>query len=147
VSQWLQDKEMKRLLTIAAISLSLVLFHIPNAGAIFGIGQCSKVSKSIKPIESRVQSGITYINGLWLARPSVDSAQGVKLYEKYLKVESDLKKIRSLALSKPKCFSPGALALVNDVQYWSLNHYLYLGSVDRRYYVMSYKNYIPLTFK
>ena len=138
---------MKRLITIVSISISMVLLHTPNAGAIFGIGECSKVSKSIKPIESRVKSGITYINGLWLARPSVDSAQGVKLYEKYLKTEADLKKIRSLALSKPKCFSPGAYALVSDIQYWSLSYYLYLGSVDRRYYVMSYKSYIPLTFK
>jgi hypothetical protein len=138
---------MKRLLIIAGLSLSLVSFHTPSASAIFGIGDCSRVSKSIKPIESRVKSGITYINGLWLARPSVDSAQGVKLYEKYLKTEADLKKIRSLALSKPKCFSPGAFALVSDIQYWSLSYYLYLGSVDRRYYVMSYKSYIPLTFK
>ena len=60
----------------------MVLLHTPNAGAIFGIGECSKVSKSIKPIESRVQSGITYIKGLWLARPAVDSAQGDKLYDK-----------------------------------------------------------------
>ena len=138
---------MKRLLIIAGLSLSLVSFHTPSASAIFGIGDCSRVSKSIKPIESRVLSGLTYINGLWIARPSVDSAQGVKLYERYLKVESDLKKIRSLALSKPKCFSTGEFARVNDVQYWSSNYYLYLGSLDRRYYVMSYKNYIPLTFK
>lgn len=138
---------MKRLLIIAGLSLSLVSFHTPSASAIFGIGDCSKVSKSIKPIESRVQSGLTYINGLWIARPSVDSAQGVKLYERYLKVESDLKKIRSLALSKPKCFSTGEFARVNDVQYWSSSYYLYLGSLNQRYYVMSYKNYIPLTFK
>lgn len=138
---------MKKLLIIAGLSLSLVSFHTPSASAIFGIGNCSKVSKSIKPIESRVQSGLTYINGLWIARPSVDSAQGVKLYERYLKVESDLKKIRSLALSKPKCFSTGEFARVNDVQYWSSNYYLYLGSLNQRYYVMSYKNYIPLTFK
>ena len=138
---------MKRLITIASISLSLVLFHTPSAGAIFGIGDCSKVSKSIKPIESRVQSGITYIKGLWLARPAVDSAQGVKLYDKYVKVESDLMKIRSLALSKSKCFSPGEFARVNDIQYWYANYYFYLGTLDRRYYVMSYKNYIPLTFK
>lgn len=138
---------MKRLLIIAGLSLSLVTFHTPSASAIFGIGDCSKVSKSIKPIESRVLSSLTYINGLWIARPSVDSAQGVKLYERYLRVESDLKKIRSLALSKPKCFSTGEFARVNDVQYWSSNYYLYLGSLDQRYYVMSYKNYIPLTFK
>ena len=138
---------MKRLLIIAGLSLSLVSSHTPSASAIFGIGDCSKVSKSIKRIESRVQSGITYINGLWIARPSVDSAQGVKLYGKYLKVESDLKKIRSLALSKRKCFTTGEFARVNNVQYWSSNYYLYLGSLDKRYYVMSYKNYIPLIFK
>lgn len=138
---------MKKLLLVAGISLSLVLSHIPSASAIFGIGDCSKVSKSIKPIESRVQNDINYIKGLWIARPAVDSAQGVKLYEKYIKVESDLKKIRSLALSKAKCFSTGEFARVNDIQYWTPNYYLYLGSVDRRYYVMSYKNYIPLTFK
>jgi hypothetical protein len=138
---------MKRLLVIAGVSLSLVLSHAPSASAIFGIGDCSKVRKSIKPIESRVQNDINYINGLWLARPAVDSAQGVKLYDKYVKVESDLKKVRSLALSKPKCFSTGEFARVNDIQYWTINYYLYLGSVDRRYFVMSYKNYIPLTFK
>lgn len=138
---------MKRLLITAGISLSVVLTYTPSASAIFGIGDCSKVSKSIKPIESRVQNDINYINGLWLARPAVDSAQGVKLYDKYVKVESDLKKVRSLALSKPKCFSTGEFARVNDIQYWTINYYLYLGSVDRRYYVMSYKNYIPLTFK
>jgi hypothetical protein len=138
---------MKKLLTIASISLSLVLLHTPSAGAIFGIGDCSKVRKSIKPIESRVQNDITYIKGLWLARPAVDSAQGVKLYDKYVKLESGLKKIRLLALSKPKCFSTGEFARVNDIQYWSPSYYLYLGSLDRRYYVMSYKNYIPLTFK
>ncbi len=138
---------MKKLLIIAGLALSLISLHTPSASAIFGIGDCSKVSKSIKPIESRVQNDINYIKGLWLARPAVDSAQGVKLYDKHVKVESDLKRIRSFAFSKPKCFSTGEFARVNDIQYWTPNYYLYLGSVDRRYYVMSYKNYIPLTFK
>ena len=138
---------MKKFLAIASISLSLVLSHTPSANAIFGIGECSTVTKSIKPIESRVQSSISYIKGLWMARPTVDGAQGVKLYDKYVKLESDLKKVRSLALSKPKCFSTGEFARVNDVQYWSPNYYFYLGSNQGRYYILSYKNYIPLTFK
>lgn len=138
---------MKKLITASIFLLVLVLSPLSSANAVFGIGDCSKLSKSLKPIESRVSSDITYVKGLWLARPSVDSAQGLKLYEKYLKIESSLKKIRALALTKPKCFSAKTLSVVNDNQYWSPNYYLAVGTLEGRYWVMSYKEYLTLKFK
>ena len=138
---------MKKLLAITVISLSLVLLHTPSSSAIFGIGDCSKTSKSIKTIESSVKSSIRYINGLLTARPRVDSAQGVKLYDKYNKLESDLKKIRSLALKQPKCFSVSTQAVVNDVKYWDSSYYLGLLTYEDRYLILPSKNYLPLRFK
>lgn len=138
---------MKKLLVASTLLLALVLLPLSSANAVFGIGDCSKLSKSIKPIESRVSSDITYIKGLWLARPSVDSAQGLKLYDKYTKIESNLKRIRALALTKSKCFSAQTLSVLNDDQYWSLNYYLAVGANESRYWVMSYKEYLTLKFK
>lgn len=138
---------MKKLLTIAVISLSLVLLHTPSSSAIFGIGDCSKTSKSIKTIESSVQISIRYINGLLTARPKVDGIQGVKLYDKYNKLESDLKKIRSLALRQPKCFSASTQAVVNDVKYWASSYYLGLLTYEGRYLILPLKSYLPLRFK
>ena len=138
---------MKRLLTIAGISLSLVLFHTPSASAVFGIGDCSKASKSIGTLERSVVSNIDYIRGLTIARPSVDGTQGVKLYEKYIKIDSDLKKIRQSGLTKKKCFPASTQAFLNVNEYWSVDYYVSLGTLEGRYYVMSYKNYIPLKFK
>ena len=138
---------MKRLLTIAGISLSLVLFHTPSASAVFGIGDCSKASKSIGALERTVVSNIDYIKGLTFARPSVDGTQGVKLYEKYIKIDSDLKKIRQSGLTKKKCFPASTQAFLNVNQYWSADNYVYLGTLEGRYYVISYANYLPLRFK
>ena len=138
---------MKRLLTIAGISLSLVLFHTPSASAVFGIGDCSKASKSIGTLERSVVSNINYIRGLTIARPSVDGTQGVKLYEKYIKIDSDLKKIRQSGLTKKKCFPASTQAFLNVNEYWSVDYYVSLGTLEGRYYVMSNKNYIPLKFK
>ena len=138
---------MKRLLTIAGISLSLVLFHTPSASAVFGIGDCSKASKSIGALERSVVSNIDYIRGLAFARPSVDGTQGVKLYEKYIKIGTDLKKIRALGLTKKKCFPASTQAFLNVNEYWSVDYYVSLGTLEGRYYVMSNKNYIPLKFK
>jgi len=138
---------MKRLLMSAGISLSLVLFHTPSASAVFGIGDCSKASKSIGALERSVVSNIDYIKGLTFARPSVDGTQGVKLYDKYIKIGTDLKKIRALGLTKKKCFAPSTQAFLNLNEYWSANYYVYLGTLDGRYYVISYANYLPLRFK
>ena len=138
---------MKRLLTIAGISLSLVLFHTPSASAVFGIGDCSKASKSIGTLERSVVSNINYRRGLTIARPSVDGTQGVKLYEKYIKIDSDLKKIRQSGLTKKKCFPASTQAFLNVNEYWSVDYYVSLGTLEGRYYVMSNKNYIPLKFK
>ena len=138
---------MKRLLTIAGISLSLVLFHTPSASAVFGIGDCSKASKSIGALERTVVSNIDYIKGLTFARPSVDGTQGVKLYDKYIKIGTDLKKIRALGLTKTKCFPASTQAFLNVNEYWSVDYYVSLGTLEGRYYVMSNKNYIPLKFK
>ena len=138
---------MKRLLTIAGLSLSLVLFHTPSASAVFGIGDCSKASKSIGALERTVVSNIDYIKGLTFARPSVDGTQGVKLYDKYIKIGTDLKKIRALGLTKKKCFPASTQAFLNVNEYWSVDYYVSLGTLEGRYYVMSNKNYIPLKFK
>jgi hypothetical protein len=81
------------------------------------------------------------------ARPRVDSAQGVKLYDKYNKLESDLKKIRSLALKQPKCFAASTQAVVNDVKYWDSSYYLGLLTYEDRYLILPSKNYLPLRFK
>ena len=138
---------MRKTLAVVAISLLLITFPMQNAGAIFGIGDCSKTSKSIKTIESSVQSSIRYINGLLTARPRVDGAQGVKLYDKYNKLGSDLKKIRSLALKQPKCFSASTQAVINDVKYWDSSYYLSLITYEDRYLILPSKNYLPLRFK
>ncbi len=138
---------MRKTLAVVAISLPLLTFPIQNAGAIFGIGDCPKTSKSIKTIESNVQSSIRYINGLLTARPRVDGAQGVKLYDKYNKLGSDLKKIRSLALKQPKCFSASTQAVLNDVKYWDSSYYLGLLTYEDRYLILPSKNYLPLRFK
>jgi hypothetical protein len=138
---------MKRLLIVAGISLSLVLFHTPSAGAIFGIGDCSKASKSIGALERAVVSNIDYIRGLAFARPSVDGTQGVKLYEKYIKIGTDLGKIRKLGLAKKKCFAPSTQAFLNLNEYWSASYYVYVQSLSGRYYVISGANYLPLRFK
>lgn len=138
---------MKKLLTIAGLSLSLVLFHTPSASAVFGIGDCSKASKSIGALERSVVSNIDYIRGLTIARPSVDGTQGVKLYDKYIKIGTDLKKIRQLGLTKKKCFPASTQAFLNVNQYWSADYYVYLGTLEGRYYVISQANYLPLRFK
>lgn len=139
---------MKKTLAAVAISLLLISFSVQNAGAIFGIGDCSKVSKSIKTIESSVKSSILYINGLLDARPKVDGAQGVKLYDKYNKLESELKKIRSLALKQPKCFSMATnRVFVNDDKYWASSYYIGLSTYEERYLIFPLKNYLPLRFK
>ena len=138
---------MKRLLTIAGISLSLVLFHTPSASAVFGIGDCSKASKSIGTLERSVVSNIDYIRGLAFAQPSVDGTQGVKLYEKYIKIGTDLKKIRALGLTKKKCFPASTQAFLNLNDYWSAKYYISVQSLEGRYYVFSYANYLPLRFK
>ena len=138
---------MKKLLTIAGLSLSLVLFHTPSASAVFGIGDCSKASKSIGALERSVVSNIDYIRGLAFARPSVDGAQGVKLYERYIKIGTDLRKIRQLGLTKKKCFAPSTQAFLNLNEYWSANYYVSVQSLEGRYYVFSGANYLPLRFK
>ena len=138
---------MKKLLTITVISLSLVLLHTPSASAIFGIGDCSKASKSIGALERSVVSNIDYIRGLAFARPSVDGTQGVKLYEKYIKIGTDLKKIRALGLNNKKCFPASTQAFLNLNDYWSANYYVYVQSLSGRYYVISGANYLPLRFK
>jgi hypothetical protein len=138
---------MKKILTLAGLSLSLVLFHTPNASAVFGIGDCSKASKSIGALERSVVSNIDYIRGLAFARPSVDGTQGVKLYEKYIKIGTDLKKIRQLGLTKKKCFAPSTQAFLNLNEYWSVNYYVSVQSLEGRYYVFSGANYLPLRFK
>jgi hypothetical protein len=138
---------MKRLLTSVGITLSLVLLHTPSASAIFGIGDCSKVAKSIGAIEISVVSNIDYIKGLTTARPNVDGAQGVKLYEKHIKIGTDLKKIRALALTKTKCFPASTQAFIKANAYWSADYYIYLGRLMSRYYIRSGPDYIPLRFK
>ena len=138
---------MKKLLTITVISLSLVLFQTPPASAIFGIGDCSKASKSIGALERSVVSNIDYIRGLAFARPSVDGSQGVKLYDKYIKIDTDLKKIRKLGLTKKKCFPASTQAFLNLNDYWSANYYVSVQSLEGRYYVFSGANYLPLRFK
>ena len=138
---------VKRLQIIAGISLSLVLFHTPSASAVFGIGDCSKASKSIGALERSVVSNIDYIRGLAFARPSVDGTQGVKLYEKYIKIGTDLKKIRALGLNKKKCFPASTQAFLNLNDYWSANYYVSVQSLEGRYYVFTGANYLPLRFK
>ena len=138
---------MKKLLTIAVISLSLVLLHTPSSSAIFGIGDCSKASKSIGAIERSVISNIDYIRGLTTSRPSVDGAQGVKLYEKYIKIGTDLKRIRELGSDKKKCFPASTQAFLKVKQYWSADYYVYLLDLYGRYWISSGPDYIPLKFK
>ena len=138
---------MKRLLSTIVLSLSLLFFNIPSADAIFGIGDCSKASKSIKSIEKSVVSNIDYAEGLKIVRPKVDGAQGVKLYEKYSRISSDLKKIRGIASSNLKCFSVGTQTYINDNRYWSADYYVYLGPLMGRYVILTGPEYLPLKFK
>jgi hypothetical protein len=138
---------MKKLLTITVISLSFILLQTPSSSAIFGIGDCSKASKSIGAIERSVVSNIDYIRGLTFSRPSVDGTQGVKLYDKHIKIGTDLRRIRELGLDKKKCFPASTQAFLKVNQYWSADYYVYLQSLSGRYYILSGANYIPLKFK
>jgi hypothetical protein len=138
---------MKKVFIISTISLSLVLLHTPSASAIFGIGDCSKVKKSIGAIERSVVSNIEYIRGLSFARPSVDGTQGVKLYEKYIKIGTELRKIRTLGLNKMKCFPASTQAFLKVDDYWSTENYVFVQSSQGRYYVITGANYLPLRFK
>jgi len=138
---------MKKLLTIAVISLSLVLLHTPSSSAIFGIGDCSKASKSIGAIERSVVNNIDYIMGLIASTPSINGTQGTKLYEKYIKIGTDLKRIRELGLNKKKCFPASTQAFLKVKQYWSADYYVYLQDLSGRYYINSGPDYLPLKFK
>jgi len=138
---------MKKLLCITVISFSLVLLHSPSSSAIFGIGDCSKASKSIGAIERSVVSNINYIKGLAFSRPSVDGAQGAKLYDKYIKIGTDLKRIRDLGLANKKCFPASTQAFLKVNQYWTAEYYVYPQGLSGRYYVISGSDYLPLKFK
>jgi hypothetical protein len=136
-----------RIFVILSLAILLNLLPISPSQAIFGIGDCSKVKKSITPIERSVISNIDYIRGLTIARPSVDGAQGVRLYDKHNKISSDLRRIRGIALTKIKCFPTATQAVINDNQYWTADYYVSLGRLSGRYWIISGGEYLPLKFK
>ena len=136
-----------RVLMIFSLAILLNMLPVSPSQAIFGIGDCSKIKKTITPIERSVISNIDYIRGLTIARPSVEGAQGVRLYDKHNKISSDLKRIKGIALTKPKCFPTATQAVINDNQYWTADYYVSLGRLSGRYWIISGGDYLPLKFK
>jgi hypothetical protein len=116
----------------------------PTANAIFGIGDCKAVKSKISGLESRVVRDLNYIKGLTFVRPSVNSAQGVKLYEKYQSAESGLKAIQIAGKSKPKCFNLKQTGAIGNPVRWSISTYVVLLALSEKYYISGTLKYQPL---
>lgn len=131
----------RKIMSIKKFSLSLVLLLgltmsvMPSASGIFGIGDCKAVKTKISGLESRVIKDLNYIYGLAGVRPSVNSAQGVKVYEKYQNVLSNLKAIQSAGKSKPKCFNLKQTVALGNPARWSASTYVQLNVFNSKYWM------------
>jgi hypothetical protein len=108
---------------------------MPSSNAIFGIGDCKAVKSKISGLESKVVRDLNYIKGLTFVRPSVNSAQGVRLYEKYQSAESGLKAIQIAGKSKPKCFNLKQTVAIGNPVRWSISTYVGLLALSEKYYI------------
>jgi hypothetical protein len=87
---------------------------------------------------------LNYIKGLTFVRPSVNSAQGVKLYEKYQSAESGLKAIQNAGKSKPKCFNLKQTGAIGNQIRWSISTYVGLLALSEKYYISGTLDYQPI---
>ena len=124
--------------------LGLSTTVLPSANGVFGIGDCKAIKSKISGLESKVTKDLNYIKGLTFVRPSVNSAQGVKLYEKYQNAESGLKAIQIAGKSKPKCFNLKQTGAIGNPVRWSISTYVGLVALSEKYYISGTLEYQPL---
>ena len=135
---------MRKTLVSLILMLGLSIGVMPPANGFLGIGECKSIKSKISGLESKVIRDLNYIYGLAGVRPSVNSAQGVKVYEKYQSIVSNLKAIPKAGKSKPKCFnSKQTIALENPMR-WSVNSYVQLNVLSEKYWVSGTLEYQPL---
>jgi hypothetical protein len=135
---------MKRLFSSMVLALVLSTTGAPSANGILGIGDCKAVKSKISGFESNVIKDLNYIYGLAGVRPNVNSAQGVKVYEKHQSVMSRLKAIQKAGKSKPKCFNPKQTIALESQMRWSINSYIQLNVIGERYWISGTLEYQPL---
>ena len=130
------------------ITLVLILListnGVSSASGFLGIGDCKSVNSKISSLESKVIRDLNYIYGLSGIAPSVNSAQGVKIYEKYQSVSSSLKAIQVAGKSKLKCFNLKQKGALGNPVRWSVNTYVGLGALSEGYWISSDLKYEPL---
>ena len=135
---------MKRFILSLFLIIGLSTTVLPSANGVFGIGDCKAIKSKISGLESKVTKDLNYIKGLTFVRPSVNSAQGVKLYEKYQNAESGLKAIQIAGKSKPKCFNLKQTGAIGNPVRWSISTYVGLVALSEKYYISGTLEYQPL---
>jgi hypothetical protein len=134
----------KRVILSAILVLGIFNTVMPSANGFLGIGDCKAVKSKISGFESKVIRDLNYIYGLAGVRPSVNSAQGVKVYEKHQSVVSSLKAIQKAGKSKPKCFNPKQTIALGNQMRWSINSYVQLNVLSEKYWISRTLEYQPL---
>lgn len=127
-----------------ALIFGLSFSGASSANGFLGIGDCKSINSKIYSLESKVIRDLNYIYGLSGIAPSVNSAQGVKVYERYQSVASNLKAIQVSGKSKPKCFNLKQKGALGNPIRWSVNSYVGLGVLSERYWISSDLKYEPL---
>lgn len=135
---------MRNLRMTLVLVLLISINGVSTASGFLGIGDCKSVNSKINSLETRVIQDLNYMYGLSGIAPSVNSAQGVKVYEKYQRVSSGLKAIQVAGKSKPKCFNLKQKGALGNLARWSVDSYVGLASLGGRYWISSDLEYVPL---
>lgn len=125
--------------------IGLSISVMPSANGFLGIGDCKAVKAKISGLESKVIRDLNYIFGLAGVRPSVNSAQGVKVYEKHQNIISGLKAIQGVGKSKPKCFNLKQTGALGNPLRWSVGSYVQLNVLIEKYWISGTLNYQPIS--
>ncbi len=136
--------------TFSFVSLVVLFASIcsaPSSHALFGVGDCGKLKKQIASKESLIQRDLRYVVNLQYVLPSINSAQGTKLYGTHQRLQNTLYDVRSLGQSKPKCFTSGTNVKLANPQFFEANYYVAINALDTKYGIYPQRVYAPLVFK
>ena len=137
----------RRISLVSSLFLVASICLAPSSHAIFGIGECGKLKKQIASKESSIQKDLRYIVNLQYVLPTINSAQGTKLYGTHQRLQNTLYDVQSLGQSKPKCFTSGTNVKLANPQFFEANYYVAINALVTKYGIYPQRSYAQLVFK
>lgn len=120
---------------ILVLALILLLLGNSASNAWFGRDTCKDVERQIKTREQKVVRDIQYLSGLQGNYVSIESAQGVAIYNTHTRLNRNLQRIRDLGNGNSKCFNLSVSRSFVSTSNWTADWYISLRTSLGKYVI------------